>query len=83
MLYRPRTHFATNPLGATPSLLHVVACSPFMVQGNRQVTNHPLQVTCRRCARQVLRWMDHLDELEALRRLQARLIQQRENGREA
>jgi len=27
--------------------------------------------------------MEHLDELEALRRLQARLMQQRENGREA
>jgi len=27
--------------------------------------------------------MEHLDELKALRRLQARLMQQRENGREA
>jgi hypothetical protein len=54
-----------------------------MVQGNCQVTNHPLQVTCRKCTGKVLRWMEHLDELKALRRLQARLMQQRENGREA
>lgn len=83
MPYIPRTHFATNPLGAPPPLLHAVACSPFMVQGNCQVTNHPLQVTCRKCTGKVLRWMEHLDELKALRRLQARLMQQRENGREA
>ena len=83
MPYIHRTHFATNPLGPTPSRLHVVACSPFMEQGNRRVTNHPLEVTCRRCAPKVLRWMAHLDELAALRRLQARLMQQRENGREA